>query len=159
EEGVYRVRGRGVERLVVMTDMENEAAVRRMQRILERLGVVRELRELGAKDGDSVRIGEGEFDFLDCRRRMLRRIGGKVGTSTRTDASGGLDRGYVAELAAELAALAHAGRRVVLVSSGAIRAGCERLGWEGRPRTVPQKQAAAAVGQGRLMEIYAEAFG
>src|SRR5262249_54648623 len=65
EEGVYRVRGRGVERLVVMTDMENEAAVRRMQRILERLGVVRELRELGAKDGDSVRIGEVEVDFLD----------------------------------------------------------------------------------------------
>jgi glutamate 5-kinase len=90
---------------------------------------------------------------------MLRRIVVKVGTSTLTDASGGLDRGYVGELAAELAALAHAGRRVVLVSSGAIRAGCERLGWAGRPRTVPQKQAAAAVGQGRLMEIYAEAFG
>jgi GTPase len=64
-EGVFRVGGRGVERLIVMTDMENEAALRRLQRILERMGVVRELRELGASDGDTVRIGEVEFDFLE----------------------------------------------------------------------------------------------
>jgi glutamate 5-kinase len=83
----------------------------------------------------------------------------KVGTSTLTGADGGIDAAYIQELAAELAALAHAGQRVVLVSSGAVRAGCERLGWAARPRTVPMKQAAAAVGQGRLMEIYASAFG
>ena len=48
-----------------MTDLENESGVRRMQRILERMGVVRRLRELGASDGDTVRIGAAEFDFLD----------------------------------------------------------------------------------------------
>ncbi len=64
-EGVYSVRGRGVERLVAMTDLENDAAVRRMQRILERTGVVRRLRDLGARDGDTVRIGSSEFDFID----------------------------------------------------------------------------------------------
>src|SRR5437764_4722947 len=83
----------------------------------------------------------------------------KVGTSTLTGPDGGIDAGYIGELAGELAALVHAGQRVVLVSSGAVRAGCERLGWANRPRTVPMKQAAAAVGQGRLMEIYAAAFG
>jgi glutamate 5-kinase len=46
----------------------------------------------------------------------------------------------------------------VLVSSGAIRAGMARLNLAGRPRTIPQKQAAAAIGQGRLMHTYAEAF-
>jgi GTP-binding protein len=64
-DGVFRVRGRGVERLVAMTDLNNEAGVRRMQRILERMGVVRRLRDLGAEDGDTVQIGAEEFDFLD----------------------------------------------------------------------------------------------
>jgi len=64
-EGNYIVLGKGVERLVAMTDLENESAVRRMQRILDRMGVVRELREMGAHDGDTVRIGTAEFDFLD----------------------------------------------------------------------------------------------
>jgi glutamate 5-kinase len=90
---------------------------------------------------------------------MPRTVVVKVGTSTLSDPEGRIDREYVESLAAELAALAAEGRRVVLVSSGAIRAGCERLGWGQRPRTVPQKQAAAAVGQGRLMELYAAAFG
>lgn len=64
-EETFAVRGRGVERLVAMTDLENEAAVRRMQRILNRMGVTRRLRELGARDGSTVRIGEEEFDFID----------------------------------------------------------------------------------------------
>ncbi len=50
------------------------------------------------------------------------------------------------------------GHSVILVSSGAIRAGMVRLNLAGRPRTIPQKQAAAAVGQGLLMHTYAEAF-
>ena len=65
EEGVYVVRGKGIERLVAMTDMHNEDTVRRMQRILERSGIVARLRELGAEDGDTVQIGDVEFDFLD----------------------------------------------------------------------------------------------
>jgi GTPase len=61
----FVVRGKGLERLVAMTDMNNEAAVRRLHRILDRAGVIRRLRELGAEDGAQVRIGNEEFDFLD----------------------------------------------------------------------------------------------
>jgi GTP-binding protein len=64
-QGLFVVRGKGIERLVAMTDMNNEAGVRRFQRILERMGVVARLRDLGATDGDTVRIGSTEFDFLD----------------------------------------------------------------------------------------------
>jgi GTP-binding protein len=65
DQEVYVVKGRGIERLVAMTDMNNDAAVRRFQRILEKNGVVSKLRDLGAEDGDQVRIGELEFDFVD----------------------------------------------------------------------------------------------
>jgi glutamate 5-kinase len=82
----------------------------------------------------------------------------KVGTSTLTDAEGRLDREYLPRLAGQLCGLMDEGRRVVLVTSGAVRAGVEQLGWDGRPRSVPLKQAAAAVGQGRLMALYAAAF-
>jgi GTP-binding protein len=65
QDGVFVVRGKGIERLIAMTDMNNEAGVRRLQRILERMGVVSRLRDLGADDGDTVRIGSTEFDFID----------------------------------------------------------------------------------------------
>jgi GTP-binding protein len=64
-DGSFVVRGKGIERLVAMTDQENDAALRRMQRILDRLGVVRRLRDLGAAEGDTVHIGVSEFEFLD----------------------------------------------------------------------------------------------
>jgi GTP-binding protein len=65
ESRTWVVRGKKIERLVAMTDMENEAGVRRLQRILERMGVVGRLRDMGAVDGDTVRIGATEFDFID----------------------------------------------------------------------------------------------
>jgi GTP-binding protein len=65
EDDLLVVRGKGIERLVAMTDMNNDAAVRRLQRVLERSGIVRRLRELGAEDGATVRIGATEFDFID----------------------------------------------------------------------------------------------
>jgi GTP-binding protein len=65
EDGIYVVRGKSIERLVAMSDMNNDASVRRLQRILEKNGVVRRLRDLGAVDGDTVRIGDVEFDFID----------------------------------------------------------------------------------------------
>ena len=83
----------------------------------------------------------------------------KVGTSTLTDAQGRLDRAYLYELAWQVAAMRRQGRPVVLVSSGAVRAGCERLGWTRRPQSIPLKQAAAAVGQGELIHAYNQAFG
>jgi GTP-binding protein len=48
-----------------MTNMENEAAVVRLQRTLDRAGVVKKLRAIGAKEGDTVRIGTIEFDYID----------------------------------------------------------------------------------------------
>jgi GTP-binding protein len=48
-----------------MTDMNSDAAVRRLQRILEKNGVVNRLRDMGAEEGSTVRIGDVEFDFLD----------------------------------------------------------------------------------------------
>lgn len=61
----FEVGGRPVESLVLRTDMNNEYALRRMHRQLERMGVIGRLRELGAKHGDLVRIRDLEFDFHD----------------------------------------------------------------------------------------------
>lgn len=82
----------------------------------------------------------------------------KVGTSTLTNAEGLIDREFLPVLAGQLCDLMDAGHGVVLVSSGAVRAGAEALGWTERPRTVQLKQAAAAIGQGRLMGLYSEVF-
>ena len=60
----FAVEGKGLERSVAMTNLDNEEAVRRLQRRLERMGVYKALRELGAEDGDTVRIGIAEFDYL-----------------------------------------------------------------------------------------------
>ncbi len=88
----------------------------------------------------------------------MTRIVVKIGTSTLTRRGGPPDAAFIADLAAQVARRLALGDSVVLVSSGAIRAGMARLNLAGRPRTIPQKQAAAAVGQGRLMHTYAEAF-
>lgn len=61
----YRVTGRRIVRIVAMTDLENEDAVRYLHRRLERLGVIAKLREAGAQDGDEVEIGEATFGFTD----------------------------------------------------------------------------------------------
>jgi len=85
----------------------------------------------------------------------------KVGTGTLTDARGRFDRENCARLGAELAELAR-GRRLVLVSSGAVTFGAERLGLErvkGKPWDIPTKQACAAVGQPHLMAAWGEALG
>ena len=64
-EGQFLVSGDNVERLLSMTDLDNEDAVRHLHRRLERLGVVGKLRDLGAKDGDRVRIGRADLEFVD----------------------------------------------------------------------------------------------
>jgi GTP-binding protein len=63
EDGVYVVRGERIERLAAMTDFENDDALGRFEAILARLGVDKRLRELGARDGDTVRIAGNEFDY------------------------------------------------------------------------------------------------
>jgi glutamate 5-kinase len=90
--------------------------------------------------------------------RMSRgkRIVVKVGTSTLTGADGRVDRAWLADLARQTAALRAEGADVVVVSSGAIAAGIEALGLESRPADLTGLQAAAAVGQVRLIGTYAE---
>jgi len=61
----FEVVGRGIERMVAMTDMENDHAVRRLQRSLDKIGITNRLKALGAKDVDTVRIRDIEFDYED----------------------------------------------------------------------------------------------
>ncbi len=77
----------------------------------------------------------------------------KVGTSTITTRDG-LNGKVLMRLAMAVSDLVERGWRVVIVTSGAVGAGRFRLGMPQRPRTLPEKQAAAAVGQGRLMHAY-----
>jgi glutamate 5-kinase len=90
-----------------------------------------------------------------------KRIVVKVGTGTLADRDGRFDRGNCARLGAEIAELTR-GRGVVLVSSGSVALGAERLALarpRGRPFDIPTKQAAAAVGQALLMAEWGEALG
>ncbi len=82
----------------------------------------------------------------------------KVGTATLTGGNGHVDRDYISDLAHQLSTVHQSGRAVVLVSSGAIGAGIERIGLGTSPRSVPESQAAAAVGQALLMQMYEESF-
>jgi glutamate 5-kinase len=87
-----------------------------------------------------------------------RRIVVKVGSSSLTTAAGGIDEERVDALVDVLAALAVAGREVVLVSSGAIAAGLAPLKLPRRPRDLATQQAAASVGQGLLIGRYTAGF-
>lgn len=82
----------------------------------------------------------------------------KVGSSSLTTATGGLDGGRLAALVDELAKARLSGRELILVSSGAIAAGLAPLNLPRRPRQLALQQAAAAVGQGLLVARYTEAF-
>jgi glutamate 5-kinase len=87
-----------------------------------------------------------------------RRIVVKVGSSSLTTASGGIDEQHVDALVDVLGTLAAGGREVVLVSSGAIAAGLAPLKLRRRPRDLATQQAAASVGQGLLIGRYAAGF-
>ena len=82
------------------------------------------------------------------------RIVVKVGSSLVTNEGRGLDEVAIGEWCRQLAALSRGGREVVMVSSGAIAEGMKRLGWSTRPRQVHELQAAAAVGQMGLAQMY-----
>ena len=86
--------------------------------------------------------------------RHARRIVVKVGSSLVTDEGRGLDAQAVGNWCRQMAALARDGREVVMVSSGAIAEGMKRLGWSVRPKGIHELQAAAAVGQMGLAQIY-----
>lgn len=86
--------------------------------------------------------------------RSARRIVVKVGSSLVTNEGRGLDEAAIGEWSRQLAVLAGQGREVIMVSSGAIAEGMKRLGWTTRPREVHELQAAAAVGQMGLAQMY-----
>ncbi len=83
-----------------------------------------------------------------------RRIVVKVGSSLVTNEGRGLDAQAIANWSRQLAVLAGQGREVLMVSSGAIAEGMKRLGWKQRPREINELQAAAAVGQMGLAQMY-----
>ncbi|CBJ36805.1 glutamate 5-kinase [Ralstonia pseudosolanacearum] len=91
--------------------------------------------------------------IADARRLVV-----KVGSSLVTDDGRGLDQAAIARWAAQIAALRAAGKEVVLVSSGAIAEGMQRLGWTRRPKEIHELQAAAAVGQMGLAQVYESEF-
>lgn len=82
----------------------------------------------------------------------------KVGSALVTNNGEGLDNAAIEEWARQIAELRARGREVVLVSSGAIACGMQRLGWEKRPSAVHDLQACAAVGQMGLVQVYESAF-
>lgn len=87
-----------------------------------------------------------------------RRLVVKVGSSLVTNGGQGLDLAALARWATEISALVRAGRQVILVSSGAVAEGMQRLGWKRRPKALHELQAAAAVGQMGLVQAYETCF-
>lgn len=82
----------------------------------------------------------------------------KIGSTLITNHGAGVDHALMQEWARQIATLARAGHEVLLVSSGAIAEGMKRLGWGARPHEVNRLQAAAAVGQMGLVQVYESAF-
>jgi glutamate 5-kinase len=92
-------------------------------------------------------------EFKDIKRLVV-----KVGTSTLTHANGQLNLERMERLVRELADLHNRDIEVVLVSSGAIGTGANRMNMKKIPKTLPEKQALAAIGQGRLLHMYEKFF-
>lgn len=82
----------------------------------------------------------------------------KVGSSSLTSRHGEISRRKLEKLADEIALLKDEGHEIVFVSSGAVAAGYRKLGCIDRPTSLPEKQAAASIGQGLLIEAYSEIF-
>lgn len=95
---------------------------------------------------------------MRARIERAKRLIVKVGSALVTNNGAGLDLGALQEWARQIAALRADGREVLLVSSGAIAAGMQRLGWATRPHAMHELQAAAAVGQMGLAQAYEGAF-
>ena len=92
------------------------------------------------------------------RLATAKRLVVKVGSALVTNNGNGLDLAAIAGWARQIAQLRAQNREIILVSSGAVACGVQRLGWGRRPKNVHEKQAAAAVGQAGLVEVYEAAF-
>lgn len=93
-------------------------------------------------------------EILKDVKKMLIKIGSAVLTGDN-----GLDLHIIEQLVEEMVELKKRGYHIVIVTSGAIASGKHRMGLTGHLKSMPQKQAAAAIGQGRLMRVYSNAFG
>lgn len=98
------------------------------------------------------------MSFDRAALKDVKRIVIKVGSSTITYGTGKRNFSRIDRLAREIADLANQGKEIILVSSGAVAVGVDRLGLSAKPKTIPGKQAAAAVGQGVLMHTYEKIF-
>ena len=90
--------------------------------------------------------------------KSARRVVVKVGSSLVTNAGRGLDAEAITRWGAQIAALRALGKEVVMVSSGAVAEGMKRLRWVHRPKEIHELQAAAAVGQMGLAQVYESCF-
>jgi glutamate 5-kinase len=97
--------------------------------------------------------GPGRTVVADAHRVVV-----KVGSSLVTNDGKGLDAMAIAEWGRQIAGLRDAGKQVAMVSSGAIAEGMKRLGWARRPREIHEQQAAAAVGQMGMAQVYESCF-
>lgn len=88
----------------------------------------------------------------------LKKIVIKIGSSSLTHESGLLDLWKMESLVKQIANLYNSGKDIIVVSSGAIAAGIGKMKLSEKPKTIPEKQAAAAVGQGTLMHMYEKFF-
>ncbi|MGL5206791.1 MAG: glutamate 5-kinase [Acidaminococcaceae bacterium] len=98
------------------------------------------------------------LSFDRAALKDAKRIVIKVGSSTITYGNGKRNFSRIDRLAREIADLANQGKEIILVSSGAVAVGVDQLGLAEKPKTIPGKQAAAAVGQGVLMHTYEKIF-
>jgi glutamate 5-kinase len=98
-------------------------------------------------------MSAGVSALAQARRAVI-----KVGSSLVTNDGRGLDAAAVARWASQISALHQLGKQVILVSSGAIAEGMQRLGWNRRPQQIHELQAAAAVGQMGLAQAYESGF-
>jgi glutamate 5-kinase len=96
-------------------------------------------------------------DYKQQILRGARRVVVKIGSQLLSSSSG-IEEVRFKELVRQLAALHDQEKEIVMVSSGAVAAGMTRLGRKERPRTIPEKQALAAVGQIKLMALYEKYF-
>lgn len=99
-----------------------------------------------------------EKDQIRSQVKAHRRIVVKVGTSTLTHETGRLNLRRLNSLAIAISDLMNRGYEVILVTSGAVAVGCERLGLNERPKDIIGRQAASSVGQACLMQIYEKFF-
>ena len=98
---------------------------------------------------------------MDLRQKITeaKKIVVKVGSSTLTYENGNINLGRIEKLTRVISDLQNSGKQVVLVSSGAIAVGVNKLKLKKKPDTIREKQAVASVGQCELMHVYSKFFG